>query len=372
MTRTVVLGGGGTAGHVTPALATAQVLTERGVEVRFVGTREGMESRLVPAAGYDIDFIQARAVRGRHVTAMLGVPLIVLSAARRVAADLRRRNVAAACVFGGYVSGPLAVAARMAGVPLVLHEQNAVPGLANRLASRWAAVVAASVPGTETRFAHPDRVVVTGNPVRGDLGPDLRALRPEAQEAFALEAGRRTLLVFGGSLGAARINDAVVAAPWADPSSLQILHATGARDFERISAAWSGRADDGLVVRPVAFIERMDLAYAAADLVLCRAGASTIAELCAVGVASILVPYPHAAADEQTANARALADAGAALVVADAELEGALLADTCGPLLADGERLLQMGGAARRLGRPDAAAAVADLVLKVAGRGENA
>lgn len=370
MTLRVVLGGGGTAGHVTPALATAHVLRERGADVRFVGTREGMESTLVPSAGFEIDFVQARPIRGRHATAMLGVPLVVAMAARSLARDLRSRGVQVACVFGGYVSGPLALAARMAGVPLVIHEQNAVPGLANRIASRWAKTVAASVPGTQDRFMHPSRVVVTGNPVRVDLAADLDGLRGEALRFFDLDTARTTLLVFGGSLGAARINDALAGARWEHPEQMQIVHAVGARDAERITAAWGARPDDGLRVRSYSFIARMDLAYAVADVVLSRSGASTIAELCVVGRPSVLVPYPHAAADEQTANARALAEADAAMLIPDAELDSARLVKAVEPLLRDAPRRLAMRAAARSLGRPDAAAHVADLVFSAATEAE--
>lgn len=362
----ILLAGGGTGGHITPALATAEALraARPDIEVEFVGTTRGLESRLVPAAGWRMHEVDAASLRRSLSLSNLRVPLVVLAAARRVVRLVRERNVVAACVFGGYVSGPLAVAARRARIPLVLHEQNAIPGLANRIASRWADSVAVAVEAAADRFPAARRVVVTGNPVRANLaGADLAALRGEALDAFGLVPDRQTLLVFGGSLGARRINDAVIGAAgrWAQPGRLQVLHAAGARDHERVAAAWG--ADPPVLVRCVPFLDRMDLAYAAADLVLARAGASTLAELTLSGRPSVLVPFPNAVADEQTANAMALADAGAALLIPDAQLDADALVAAVERLLGDAGRLEVMAAAARGLGRPDAAAKLAALVL---------
>jgi UDP-N-acetylglucosamine--N-acetylmuramyl-(pentapeptide) pyrophosphoryl-undecaprenol N-acetylglucosamine transferase len=287
-------------------------------------------------------------------------------------------------VFGGYVSVPLALAARRTGTPLVVHEQNAVPGLANRLAARWARAVAVTVPASARRFRRAREVVVTGNPVR----PGLRAARDaagraEALAAFGLDPGRRTLLVFGGSQGARRINAAVVAsAPrWTEPGRVQILHASGRGEHPAVQAAWDAAlasvpagdhrggtgAGSGPLVRCVDFLDRMDLAYAAADVVLARAGASTLAELTALGLPSVLVPYPFATDDHQSANARALAEAGGALMIPDAELDADRLVAACELLLADEQRRAAMAANALACGRPDAAEALAGLVLRVAG-----
>jgi UDP-N-acetylglucosamine--N-acetylmuramyl-(pentapeptide) pyrophosphoryl-undecaprenol N-acetylglucosamine transferase len=372
MTARILLTGGGTGGHVSPALATAAALRvlRPDVDVEFVGTERGLESRLVPAAGYVLHTVEARPLRRSLSPANLAVPFVIARAARTVRRLIAERDVVATSVFGGYTSGPLAVAARMAGVPLVIHEQNAVPGMANKIAARWAVKVATSVPGMEEALPRPERVVFTGNPVRADLvGADLSALREEAAAAFELDPDRRTLLVFGGSLGARRINDAVLGSVgrWSVPGRLQILHAAGSRDHERVAAGWSAAGHDDLLVRCVPFLDRMDLAYALADVVVCRAGASTIAELTACGLPSLLVPYPHAAADEQTANGRALADADAAVLVADGELDAQRLVAQVEPIVTDPARLAAMGAAARRLGRPDAAAAVARIILDAAG-----
>jgi UDP-N-acetylglucosamine--N-acetylmuramyl-(pentapeptide) pyrophosphoryl-undecaprenol N-acetylglucosamine transferase len=227
--------------------------------------------------------------------------------------------------------------------------QNVVPGLANRIAARWAHAVAVSVPGT--RFGSRARVVVTGNPVRADVaGLGWVGRRDEAAAAFGLAPDRRTLFVFGGSQGARRLNTAVLeAAPrWRRPQAIQVLHAAGREHHEGVAAAWEAHRDTGLRVTCVPFVERMDLAFALADLVLCRAGASTMAELAVAGLPAILVPYPYAAADEQTANAAALADAGAAVLIRDADLDGAALAAAAAPRRRAARR---PGGAAGRRGQ---------------------
>jgi UDP-N-acetylglucosamine--N-acetylmuramyl-(pentapeptide) pyrophosphoryl-undecaprenol N-acetylglucosamine transferase len=368
----ILLTGGGTGGHVTPALATADAirLLRPDLQVEFVGTERGLESRLVPAAGYRLHTVEARPLRRSASPSNLAVPVVIARAAWSARRLVRERDVAVACVFGGYTSGPLAVGARLAGVPLVLHEQNAVPGLANRVAARWARSVAVSVPGVADAFPHPDRVVFTGNPVRADLARiDREALRGEAAQAFGLDADRRTLLVFGGSLGARTINDAVLGATgrWGDPARLQILHAAGGLDHERVDALWAQQDTGALRVRWVEFIERMDLAYAIADVVLCRAGASTVAELTTCGLPSVLVPYPHALADEQTANGRALHEAGAGVLVPDEQLDADRLVAEAEPILTEQRRLRGMADAARTLGRPDAAEAVARLILRAGG-----
>jgi UDP-N-acetylglucosamine--N-acetylmuramyl-(pentapeptide) pyrophosphoryl-undecaprenol N-acetylglucosamine transferase len=364
---TVLIAGGGTGGHVFPTLATAAALRELApaVAVEFVGTERGLESRLVPAAGWTLHRVQAAPLARKVSPSTLRLPGVLAGAAREVARLIRERDVRAAAVFGGYVAVPLALAAWRTGTPLVVHEQNAIPGVANRAAARRARTVAVSFPGAMTRFRHRD-VVLVGNPVRPEMaGIDRAALRAEALAHFGLDPARRTLLVFGGSQGARRINDAVVAAAgmWADPGQLQMLHAAGGAEHERVQAAWQAAAPGGPLVRCESFIDRMDLAYAAADLVLCRSGASSIAELTVLGLPAVLVPYPHATADHQTANALEVAAAGGALVVPDAELDAARLVEAVQPLLANAGALAEMARAARGFGRPDAARELADLIL---------
>lgn len=379
MSATVLLAGGGTGGHVFPSLAVAAALREArpDLAVEFVGTPRGLEARLVPADGWLLHHVDALPFERRLSVRTLRLPVTVGRAARDVARLIRRRGVVAACVFGGYVSVPLALAARWTRTPLVVHEQNAVPGLANRLAARWAETVAASYPTAAERFAGRrgvDRVVLTGNPVRPGLaGVDRAALRGEALAAFGLEPDRRTLLVFGGSQGARSLNRAAVASvtSWNRPETLQILHAAGRWEPDEVRAAWDAAlsAAGGPVplVRCVEFIERMDLAYAAADVVACRAGASTIAELTVLGLPSVLVPFPTAIADEQTENAVELARIGGAVTIPDADLDGPSLAAAAEAWLTDDRRRAGAARAARSLGRPDAAASVAGLLLDAAG-----
>jgi len=370
VTDRILLTGGGTAGHINPALATAEALAELrpDIDVEFVGTADRLEARLVPEAGWPFHAVRSAPLRGGAQVAKLKVPFTVTSAAWTVRRLLKERDAIAACIFGGYTSGPLALGARLAGVPLVIHEQNAVPGLANRLAARWAHSVGVTVEAGRPHFAKVSEVAVTGNPVRGSVAAAARdADRAAARTAFGLDPDLPTLLVFGGSLGARRLNDAVLqaAGAWPAPDQVQILHAAGHADYARVSEAWAQISNVRGVC--VEYLERMDLAYAAADLALCRAGASTLAELTLVGLPALLVPYPHAVADEQTANAKVLAEEGAAALIADHELDGQRLVALAAPLLADVTRLETMGAAASALSREDAAQRVARLVLAAAG-----
>ena len=371
MTGTVFVAGGGTGGHVFPSLAVAGALRDAAphLAVEFVGTARGLEFRLVPEAGWVLHTVEAMPLARRLSASTLKVPFVLRRAVRAVRTLLRERRAVAAVVFGGYVSVPLALAARRERLPLVVHEQNAVPGVANRLASRWASVVAATFPGTAFGKTH---VEVTGNPVRPGLDADaIASARAEALATFGLAPDRRTLLVFGGSQGARSINDAILgsAALWESPQHLQVLHVAGRRDAPDVMARWSSLdAAHGVpLVRCRDFVDRMDLAYAAADAVVCRAGASTIAEVTVLGLPSVLVPYPHATADHQTANARALEQAGGAVIVPDAQLDAQRLVAEAQPLLLDDARRSGVAAAARAFGRPDAAARVAELVLAAAG-----
>jgi UDP-N-acetylglucosamine--N-acetylmuramyl-(pentapeptide) pyrophosphoryl-undecaprenol N-acetylglucosamine transferase len=290
-------------------------------------------------------------------------------AARRL---LRQHRFDVVCGMGGYVTLPVALAARMEGVPVVLHEQNAVPGIANRLAARVASRIAVGVDAAAAAFP-PERTSVVGNPIRPELARlDRAAVHDEAVAAFGLDPDRRTLFVFGGSQGSRRINQAVVAATasWPDPAAVQILHACGRRDEADVRAAWAEADPDGrgLLVKVVPFVDRMDLAYAAADLALSRAGAITMAELTAAGLPAVMVPLPHATADHQAANARAVAAAAGAVVVSDDALDGPAVAGAAAPLLADPDRLAAMAAGMRSLAHPAAAEELAALVVEAAGR----
>ena len=359
----VLIAAGGTAGHIFPGLAVAARLRDRhGAEVRFVGRAGGQEASLVPAAGFALATVEARPFQRRLSLGAVRAPLTALRASRRVRGMLRGADVAVG--MGGYASVPLALAARHERVPLVLHEQNAVPGLANRLAGRWARVVALSFAEAGSRLPRRTRTVVTGNPIRDailEVRDHRASLAATAIEAFGLASDRRTVVVFGGSQGALHLNETLVGAArfLADRDDLQILVLTGRAHHETVSRRMPPTA--GLLVRTRPFVERMELAYAGADLIVSRSGAGTIAELTACGLPALLVPYPYATARHQEANARALVRAGGASMLLDDQLAPRLLAERIESML-DPERLKAMREMSERFGRPDAADALADLI----------
>jgi UDP-N-acetylglucosamine--N-acetylmuramyl-(pentapeptide) pyrophosphoryl-undecaprenol N-acetylglucosamine transferase len=271
-----------------------------------------------------------------------------------------------AASFGGYASVPGAAAALSLGVPLVIHEQNVIPGLANRLLAPWARILAVSFAHTlDGRRSWKKKGVVTGNPL---LMPVSEGGSGEAREYFGLEEARMTLAVVGGSQGAASLNRAVLQAlaAWKQRRDLQIVHSVGRDKYEEFAAEVAKVEIGGLLYRPLEFVERMDLLYRAADLMVCRAGATTVAELAAAGCPAVLVPYPHATAAHQDANAGVLEKAGAAVVVEDGSLNGRLLEELVDSLMADAGRLREMGEAARAMGRPGAASILAELLLSQA------
>lgn len=367
----VVVAGGGTVGHVAPGVAIAEALVARGCPreaVLFVGSARGVEATRVPAAGFEVVLLPGRGIRRRltvdNVGAVIGLALAFL----RAAALLVRRRPAVVLALGGYASVPCVVAAALLRVPIVVAEQNAVPGAANRVAGRFARACAVSFPATPL-----PRAVLTGNPVRPDVVAVDRsdAGRAAARERLGIGAGRRLVLAYGGSLGARTVNRAVweALACWADRTDLAVRHAVGDRGWEERPASVSAPTDDdGLQYQPVRYEEDMPTALAAADLVVARAGASTIAELAAAGVPSVLVPLPTAAADHQRVNAEVFAAAGAAVVCSDADLDGARLVELVDGLLTDEADLRRRGAAARSFARPDAAERVAELVVVHAAR----
>jgi UDP-N-acetylglucosamine--N-acetylmuramyl-(pentapeptide) pyrophosphoryl-undecaprenol N-acetylglucosamine transferase len=370
----LLIAAAGTGGHVFPGLALGRTVTQRvpGATVRFAGTARGIETRAVPEAGFALDLLPILPLSRRLAVETLLAPFAAVAgtvAARRL---LRRHRFDVVCGMGGYVTLPVALAARLEGVPVVLHEQNAVPGIANRLAARVASRIAVGVAEAAAAFP-PGRAVVVGNPVRPELARlDRQRLRPQGLDTYGLDPERRTLFVFGGSQGARRLNQAVVAATahWPAPEGVQVLHACGRRDEAAVRSAWADADPEGrgLLVRVAPFVERMDLAYAAADLALTRAGAITMAELTAAGVPAVMVPLPHATAGHQAANARAAAAAGGAVVVEDAALDGPALVGAVAPLLGDPDALDRMAAAMRSLAHPDAAEELAALVVEASGR----
>lgn len=361
-----IVWGGGTAGHVVPAIAIGRALVERGhpaTSIRFVGARHGIEGRLVPAAGFEVTLLPGRGVQRRlsihNVRAIAG---IVGAAVRGVALVARHRPSVIVSV-GGYASVPGVLAATVLRVPLVVVEQNAAPGAANRVAALVARAAAVSFGGTKL-----PRAVVTGNPVRRevlevDRSPSGQA---EARRRLGLPAGATVVVAFGGSLGARTINTAVLAlaGQWRDRADRAIYHVVGSRDWDTMTASAPELPDGGLWYRQVRYEDRMEVVYAAADLALCRAGASTVAELAAVGLPAVLVPLPGAPNDHQTANAAALVAAGGARMVVDADATAERLRAEI-DRLADPETLAAMAAAARSVAHRDAAALVAALVERV-------
>jgi UDP-N-acetylglucosamine--N-acetylmuramyl-(pentapeptide) pyrophosphoryl-undecaprenol N-acetylglucosamine transferase len=364
----VVVAAGGTAGHIFPGLALARALHDRGAEVMFVGTEERLESRLIPAAGFPFHPIPAVPFRRRLSPAALRAPVVALRAASRCRPLVKEAD--AVVGMGGYVSVPTVLAARRERVPIVLHEQNAVPGLANRVLSRVADAVALSFADASRSFPKRTQRIVTGNPVRDEIQrvPEERpVLAKEALDELGLHEDRKTLLVFGGSQGALHLDRAAIGACRAlgDRSDLQVVLITGPDHLDLIRRA-APAGESGILVRLFGYLDRMELAYAVADLAVSRAGATTVSELSVCGLPALLVPYPFATGHHQEANARALQRAGAASVMLDGQLSAASLAARIETLIDHEERVRAMSERSIAFGRPDAAARLADVVTATA------
>jgi len=357
MSRPVLIAAGGTGGHVFPALAVAEVLRADAVPVVWLGTRTGLEARAVPAAGIDIEWLSIGGLRGKDLSTRLRAPFVLMRACWQAGRVLRRHRPRALLGMGGFASGPGGIMAWLLRCPLVIHEQNAVAGLTNRVLARLAVCVMEAVPGTFPSSLDARHV---GNPVRADIA-GLEA--PETR--FARRSGAPRLLVLGGSQGARTLNERLPAAVADLPARLrpEVWHQCGERHLESARVAYR---DAGVDAEVTAFIEDMASAYGWADLVVGRAGAMSVAELAAAGVGALLVPYPHAVDDHQRANARWLEEAGAAVVIPEIELDRERLGRELANLLGDRDELLRRAGNARALARPRAARALADTVLEVA------
>jgi UDP-N-acetylglucosamine--N-acetylmuramyl-(pentapeptide) pyrophosphoryl-undecaprenol N-acetylglucosamine transferase len=344
---TILIMAGGTGGHVFPALALARLLRAASHEVVWLGTRKGLEARVVPADNFPIEWLSMSGLRGKGASTLLLAPFKLLQSIWQALAIVRRRRPALVVGFGGFVTGPGGVAAWLTGRPLLVHEQNAIAGYSNRVLAKFARRVLSAFPNA---FPAGVRDEVVGNPVRAEIVmQDPPALR------FARREGRLRLLVVGGSLGASRLNAVVpfaVAQLAQSGVSLLVRHQAGERGIDAARAAYAEARVEG-EISP--FIDDMARAYADADLVICRAGALTISELAAVGVASILVPYPAAVDDHQTFNAQFLVREGAAVLIADRDLTADKLAATLRELCAGRGKLLAMAERARLVARPRAA-----------------
>jgi UDP-N-acetylglucosamine--N-acetylmuramyl-(pentapeptide) pyrophosphoryl-undecaprenol N-acetylglucosamine transferase len=345
----LIMAGGGTGGHLFPGLAVAREFQKRDAmtEILFVGTEVGIESRVVPLEGFALETIPIRGVKGKGMRGLIeALWRIPLSLCRSLSIIARFRPELI-IGLGGYASGPFLLAGKLKGIRCVIMEQNLRPGLTNRLLA-WVADRIFTAYGESASYLPRAKVVETGNPVRW-------------QRLAEISRGEKfTLLVFGGSQGARRLNLCMVEALkrlGEMSSGLRVIHQTGAQDLGAIEAAYGSLPFEASVL---AFIEKMDEVYAEADLVVCRAGASTLAELTVFGRPAILVPYPYAAYDHQRLNALALKEKGAAEMILDQDLDGEKLAGLIRSLYLDRKRLEVMGQAARRMGRPDAAKRVVD------------
>ena len=352
MTQIILIMAGGTGGHVFPGLAVADEMRGRGWEVVWMGARGGLEARLVPAHGYPVEWIRAAALRGKGLAAKLMLPLHLLVGFWQSARAIFRIRPDVVLGMGGYVAFPGGMMASLLARPLALHEQNAIAGLANRVLTGLADKVMVAFPGALKDAEW------TGNPVRAAI-----AALAEPAVRYANRRGPLRLLVVGGSLGAHALNDAVpkALALIAEDVRPSVLHQAGEKNIEDLKKNYQSSGIHGELV---AFIEDMARCYAEADLVICRAGAMTIAELSAAGMASVLVPFPHAVDDHQTANAKFLADRGAAILMAQQELTPQGLAQLLRSL--DRQALLAMAQKARALGKPDAARVVAERCMELA------
>lgn len=355
----VVLAGGGSAGHVEPAMNLADALRRRDptVGITALGTAQGLEARLVPGRGYDLAVLPKVPLPRRPTPDLLRVPGRLIGAVRRAGEHLDRVGADVVVGFGGYVALPAYLAARRRGTPVVVHEANARAGLANRIGARGTPWVAAAVAGSGLRGAR-----VLGIPLRRQISTLDRPAGCGAARALLGLADGPVLLVTGGSQGARRINAAVTGAAQAlAAAGVQVLHVTGPAQLEDVRAQLG--AASPATHHLLAYVDAMDIAYAASDLVLCRAGAMTCAELAAVGLPAVYVPLPIGNG-EQALNARPLVDAGAGLLVDDADLDPAYILDVVLPLLNNELRLREMGITAAGLGHRGADEALADLVME--------
>jgi UDP-N-acetylglucosamine--N-acetylmuramyl-(pentapeptide) pyrophosphoryl-undecaprenol N-acetylglucosamine transferase len=350
--RTILIMAGGTGGHIFPALAVAEELRNKGWKIVWLGSRAGMESNLVPPHGFEIEWVRFSGLRGKGMLRLLLLPLNLLIAFAQSARAIFRVRPDVVLGMGGYISFPGGMMAAVLARPLVLHEQNSVAGLANRVLARLADKVLVAFPGALSNAEW------TGNPIRQEI-----VKLPAPEQRFRGRAGNLKVLVVGGSLGAQALNETVPRALALMPESQrpEVTHQSGQK---HLAALESEYRKAGVSATLLGFIRDMSNAYASADLVICRAGALTVSELAVAGIASVLVPFPHAVDDHQTSNARYLSDQSAAVLIPQAELTPRKLADLL--LGITRETLLDMANRARGLGKPAATQTVAQHCMAVA------
>jgi UDP-N-acetylglucosamine--N-acetylmuramyl-(pentapeptide) pyrophosphoryl-undecaprenol N-acetylglucosamine transferase len=357
----IVIAGGGTGGHVFPALAVARELTRHmpGTRITFIGTARGIEARIIPKEGFDIKFIKSEGLVGKSILKTIGaalrIPWSILDA-YRILKGIRPELV---CGVGGYSSGPVVLCAKVMGIPTIILEQNTLPGLTNKILSRFVDSIAVTYHESIKYFPQ-EKTCLTGNPVREEI---LHGERERGCNTFSLERDRFTIFVFGGSLGARRINSAVAESlvhlnPLKD--KVQFLHQTGDKDSEEMKKTYHAHGFKGTVLP---FTHEMADAYAVADLIISRAGATTLSEITACGKAAVLVPYPYAAGNHQETNARKLWDIGAAQLILDKDLNGKTLAEMIRYLIEDPEAISEMERTCKSLGSTDATKKIVGIMM---------
>lgn len=362
----ILFAGGGTAGHINPAISVADYMkTKEDCEALFIGTKRGLEKKLVPAAGYKIRYIDICGFDRKKLLKNVSVAVKLLKARRECRKIIREFEPDAIVCTGGYVSGPVAMAAKREGIPAIIHEQNVYPGLTVRGAEKYVDYVAVSFEETCSHMKNPQKCVVTGNPVRGEL---LNADREKARAELGL-SDKPFVLVFGGSLGAAKINETMIGVlkKAAEDGGFSLLFATGDRNYAKVSediGAESISIGDDIKIVP--YINNMSTVMAAADLVVARAGAITVSEIAVLSKPSILIPSPNVVRNHQEQNARELEKNGAARVITENELTAERLFETISEMLADKAGLSKMSKNVKELAKPDALDAIYQLMKKIA------
>lgn len=341
---------GGTGGHIFPGIAVAEHMQQQGWTVSWVGTADRMEAQLVPKHGFEIDFVEVQGVRGNGITRLLKAPFMVLKAILAAKKIIKQRKPAVILAMGGYVTGPVGIAAKLSGVPLVIHEQNAVAGFSNKLLAKVANQVLAAFPN-----AFANKAEVVGNPVRASVSSI--AKKPQTEQL--------NVLVVGGSLGAQVLNERLpeVFSTLAKDFSLRVRHQSGRNNQDKLKSAYVGRELDAQVDE---FIHDMDAAYAWADLVICRAGALTVSEVAAAGKAALFVPLPHAVDDHQTANARYLVDQQGGLLMPQHDFTTERLVELLTPYFEQPSLLSEIADKAKQLAKFDATERVAKVCGELA------
>ena len=355
MTRPIFIAAAGTGGHVYPALAVGSHLAARSFSLHWLGTRAGIEARVVPGEAYAMHVLPATGLRGRSFGRRMAALICALRSTVISMLLMIRHRPRVVLAMGGYVSGPVGIAAWLTRRHLIVHEQNAIPGFTNRIIGRFASQVLEAVAGS---FPPRYRAVHVGNPIRAEIAQ--LAASTEDMNPRENSGSSFAILVFGGSQGARALNEAIpqALASLTDEFSVKVVHQCGYDEVDATSARYQGTPVDAEVVP---FIDDMATAYRRADLVISRAGAISLAEIQAAALPSVLIPFPYAVDDHQTVNAQAAVDNGAAILISQRELTSERLTDILKPLLVDDQRRIKMKAAARKLARPDAAARVAEL-----------